>query len=116
MFAIERTRVDEGCCVAVAGEVDVESAPRMRDALLRSIAEEEEAVILDLGAVTFLDSSGLAALVVVDRAARAKGVRFRLQSVPPRVTRLLTLTGLNALLTRDADTMTSTEAGATGAG
>src|SRR3954471_15175023 len=95
VFAIERTRVDEGCCVAVAGEVDVESAPRMRDALLRSIAEEE-AVILDLGAVSFLDSSGLAALIVVDRAATAKGIRFRLQSVPPRVTRLLTLTGLHA--------------------
>jgi anti-anti-sigma factor len=87
----------------------------MRDALLRSIAEEES-VILDLGAVTFMDSAGLSALIVLDRAARAKGVRFRLQNVPPRVTRLLTLTGLHAVLTREVETTASTETGTSEAG
>jgi anti-sigma B factor antagonist len=101
MFAIERTRVNDGACFAVAGEVDVETAPRMRDALLETIAEEE-AVILDLGSVTFMDSTGLSAMVAVGQAAKANGVALRLREVPPRVMKLLTLTGLDGVLTVEA--------------
>jgi anti-sigma B factor antagonist len=97
MFAIERTKVSDGACIAVAGEVDVETAPRMRDALLQAIAEEE-AVVLDLGSVTFLDSTGLSALVVAGQAAKANGIPLRLREVPRRVANLLTLTGLDGLL------------------
>ena len=61
MFAVERTRVAGGACVAIAGEVDLETAPRMRDALLEAIAAGDP-VFVDLGSVTFLDSTGLAAL------------------------------------------------------
>src|SRR5215207_1290717 len=101
MFAVERTRVGGEACVAVAGEVDVDTAPRMRDALLEAIAEGE-AVFVDLGSVTFMDSVGLSALIVARHAADARGLPLRLRNVPPRVLKLLTLTGLDDWLTVEA--------------
>ena len=94
MFALERTRVGGEVCVAVAGEVDVDTAPRMRDALLEVIAEGE-AVFVDLGSVTFMDSTGLSALIVARQAADARGIPLQLRDVPPQVLKLLTLTGLD---------------------
>ena len=95
-FAMERNRVAGAACVAVAGEVDVETAPRMRDALVEAIADGEQ-VVVDLGAVTFMDSSGLSALVVAQRVAEARGVRLRLRGVRPRVMRLITITGAHGM-------------------
>jgi anti-sigma B factor antagonist len=97
-FAIECTRVDEQNCVAVAGEVDAETAPQLRDALLAALADAE-AVVVDLDSVTFMDSSGLSALLVAHRAAEASGGTLRLRDVPGRVMKLLTITGLDELLT-----------------
>ena len=90
-FAMERNRVAGAACVAVAGEVDVETAPRMRDALVEAIADGEQ-VVVDLGAVTFMGSAGLSALVVAHRVAEARGVRLRLRGVPPQVMKLITIT------------------------
>ena len=101
MFALDRTSVGGQACVAVAGEVDVDTAPRMRDALLEAIAEGG-AVFVDLGSVTFMDSTGLSALVVARHAADARGVPLRLRDVPPRVLKLLTLTGLDDWLSVEA--------------
>jgi len=96
-FAMERSRVAGAACVAVAGEVDVGTAPRLRDALVEAVADGEQ-VVVDLGAVTFMDSAGLAALVVAQRVAEARGVRLRLRGVPPRVLKLITVTGRHELL------------------
>jgi len=51
-------------------------------------------LIVDLGEVTFLDSSGLSALVRLRRAAEAQGSQVLLRDVPQRVTVLLELAGL----------------------
>jgi anti-sigma B factor antagonist len=96
-FAIERSRVDGAARVAVAGEVDVDTAPRMRDALLEAIADGEP-VVVDLSSVTFMDSTGLSALVVAHRAAEVSGIPLRLRGVPRQLMKLLTLTGLDGLL------------------
>jgi anti-sigma B factor antagonist len=96
-FAMERNWVAGAACVAVAGEVDVETAPRMRDALVEAVADGEQ-VVVDLGSVTFMDSTGLAALVVAGRVAEARGVRLRLRAVPPRVMELITTTGRHDLI------------------
>jgi anti-sigma B factor antagonist len=96
-FAVERTSGPDGSCVAVAGEVDVDTAPRMRRALAAGLAAGER-VVVDLAAVTFMDSSGLSALLVTHRDARAAGLTFQLRRVPPTVHRLLRVTGMDAVL------------------
>lgn len=101
-FAVERISTTEGVCVAVAGEVDMETGPRLRRAIEtavdEAVADRQAQVIVDLGAVTYLDSSGLAALVAGRRKAQATGVTVTLRHVPPRVTKILTITGLDSIL------------------
>lgn len=87
----------DGVCVAVAGEVDIETAPRMRTVLLDVVAAGQP-VVVDLGAVTFMDSSGLAALIVAQRAATAAEATIELEHVPAAVRRLLSLTGMDTFL------------------
>jgi anti-sigma B factor antagonist len=95
-FSAERTSGPDGICVAVAGEVDIDTAPRMRLALAAALAAASR-VVVDLGAVTFMDSSGLAALIATHQKAAATGATLRLQHVPPLVLRLLTVTGMDSL-------------------
>lgn len=56
-------------------------------------------VIVDLGQVTFLDSTGIGALVGISNAGREAGVPLVLRSVPPRIAKLLTITGLDDVFT-----------------
>ena len=96
-FAVERTPVAEGIRVAVLGEVDIETAPRLRQALTAALSSGQP-VLVDLGAVTFMDSGGLAVLIAAHRTAAAAGQAFRLRAVPAQILRLFRITGLDAVL------------------
>jgi anti-sigma B factor antagonist len=64
--------------VSVEGSVDIDSAPSLRSAL-SSIAQEDCClVVVDLRAVTFIDSAGVAALVGAVREVQAAGAQLRL--------------------------------------
>jgi anti-anti-sigma factor len=52
---------------------------------------------VDLGSLTFLDSSGLAALIMVRKNATEKGIEFRLHSVPRQIRRVLEACGTEEL-------------------
>ena len=83
--------------IVVTGEVDLDTAPTVRDEMLRHL--EDGAVIhLDLGDVTFMDSSGLHVLLATNRRASLVGAQLRLGRVSDRVQRLLELTGTEAVL------------------
>jgi anti-anti-sigma factor len=77
--------------LAMAGEVDLATAPRLRLLLQDADDETSRDVVLDLCDVTYMDCSGLPALL---EARDRLGARFWLRGLPPPVTRLLELTGL----------------------
>jgi anti-sigma B factor antagonist len=56
---------DHGVCslIEVTGELDIYTAPALRSALLDLIAAGRDRIVVDLGAVSFLDSSALGVLV-----------------------------------------------------
>jgi anti-anti-sigma factor len=83
--------------VAVAGELDLASAPALGDTL-RRLDPGCELVTLDLRALTFMDVAGLHAVVEARSLARAAG--RRLQTLPPRGegARVLELTGTRDLV------------------
>jgi anti-sigma B factor antagonist len=70
--------------VAICGEVDIQSAPELRDELLRVIRRRGPELIIDPGGVTFLDCADLNVLVATRRRARLEGGRVRLVRVRPR--------------------------------
>lgn len=84
----------EALIVALEGEVDLEHSPAAREVLLASVTRAR-AVLVDLSAVSYIDSSGVASLVEAFQAARKGGVRFALASVNPAARRVLELARLD---------------------
>ncbi|MFD9571967.1 STAS domain-containing protein [Streptomyces sp. NPDC059982] len=82
----------------ITGELDIATAPHLRAQALALIEQGHRHLILDLGAVTFCDSSGFNALVGILRCAKTVGGSLVLAAVPDRLARLLDLTGLSTLL------------------
>jgi anti-sigma B factor antagonist len=80
--------------VAICGEVDIQSAPELREELLRVIRRRGPELIIDLG-VTFLDCAGLNVLVATRRRALLEGGWVRLVRVPPQARRMISLLRLD---------------------
>ena len=90
-----RVRTAGGVTVAeLAGELDLASAPALREQLLRLLRPGSSRLVLDLSRVSFCDASGLAVLVGADRQARLLGGFLRLAAVSPQTARVLDITGL----------------------
>jgi anti-sigma B factor antagonist len=84
--------------VAVGGELDMESGPCLRDQLTCMIRAIGPRLALDLTGVTFIDCSGLTALLTARKAAQAQGGWLRLVAVSRCVGRLVQITGLQDAL------------------
>ncbi|MFE5549899.1 STAS domain-containing protein [Streptomyces sp. NPDC056534] len=72
----------------VTGEVDIATAPRIRQALIDTIHRDER-VVIDLGRLEFCDCAGLSALIAAQKAARAYGTALAIRNIPPQLARLL---------------------------
>jgi anti-sigma B factor antagonist len=84
--------------VAVRGEVELATAPELTVALEEGIRRSSGAFVVDLVAVDFLDSSGVACLVRA-RALLGRGDRALALVCPPgSVRRVLELTGIDELV------------------
>ncbi|WP_103347608.1 STAS domain-containing protein [Amycolatopsis sp. CA-128772] len=83
----------------VSGEIDLATAHAFAQHLEATLAGAPSAVIADLDEVTFLSSSGLAALQIFAHAANSAGVAFCLVSGQRTMLRHLQLTGLDRDMT-----------------
>jgi anti-sigma B factor antagonist len=92
--------VDGVAVIAVTGEIDLETAPALREAVTAGIERTlGEPYILDLTAVTFLGSTGLIALVEATRLAEARREPLRIVVDSNRpVIRPIQVTGLDDVL------------------
>ena len=85
--------------VLLTGVIDVVAAPAVTRTILRVVAAGVGPVVINLEGVTFLDSSGMRALVRGYHAARRSGVGYTIGPVPAG--HVLVLTGFDAGLTTD---------------
>ena len=70
-FAIVRSELEqETTVVAVEGELDLSTAPRMKSVLIDSLDSGSDRLVVDLSLVSFIDSTALAVLVGVHRRLR----------------------------------------------
>lgn len=75
-LAVERSRIDGYELLAVAGELDIATAPRMIAALNDAFVELERPLVVDLSSVDFMDSTGLALLMNAHRRVKRSGHGF----------------------------------------
>lgn len=90
------TTRDEGSysVAVVAGEIDVYSAPKLRQQLADLVDLGRYKLILDMEALEFLDSAGLGVLVGGLKRVRAYGGSLSLVCTQDRILRLFRITGL----------------------
>jgi anti-sigma B factor antagonist len=91
--ACESENLDDYTLVRVRGEVDLSWSQQVRDAILAALGSG--GVGVELAAVTYIDSSGIAALVEGFQTARGKGLRFGLIASSKQVLAVLQLARLD---------------------
>lgn len=106
---LQLTRRDEGAgttVVEVGGEIDNDTAPQLRMALSGAFHDGATRVVVDLSATNFLDSSGLGALVGVNKEY---GDRASLVLVcpKPQLRKLFEISRLDEVLTVHGDLATA---------
>jgi anti-anti-sigma factor len=86
--------------VAVTGEVDLATAPEFRETMLGLLRTQGPSILdIDLAGVTFLDCTGISAIVALRNAAVHAGCHVRVCHPQPIVGRVLEVTGLLDVLT-----------------
>lgn len=82
--------------VTISGELDIASAPALRERLLDLLRPDASRLVIELSGVTFCDASGLAVLVGASRRASLLGGVLRLAAPASLVATVLRLTGLDS--------------------
>ena len=92
--------LEDGDCVRllIEGELDLATVPRLSAALLSVGQNGHRSVVLDLEALTFMDASGLNAILSSRHRVVAAGKAFTVESCRGNVARVFTLTGQEAVL------------------
>lgn len=84
--------------VATRGELDYHTVGAFRDAVARAVAARPAGLRLDLAGLTFMDSSGLVALLAAHSAATAQQCPFVVDGVSPWLRARFRMTGLDTAL------------------
>jgi anti-sigma B factor antagonist len=96
-YMASSTRVEKGTTIVdVVGQIDLGNSPALRKTLLDSL-QGADRVAVNMIAVKYIDSSGIASLLEVLRAARQSKKRFVLFGLTGAVSQVLQLTRLTGV-------------------
>jgi anti-sigma B factor antagonist len=95
---IVTSTVGAAVVLQVEGRLNMVAAPRLRAAVDEAVAGGSPRLVVDLTATTFVDSSGLGALVAGLKTARQAGGDLRIVGAGDQVATVLTLTNLDRVL------------------
>src|SRR5947209_16091957 len=100
----------------VGGEIDVYTAPQLREHLIALVEGGDRQVVVDLGRVEFLDSTGLGVLVGALKRLRSVDGELSLVCAQERLLKIFRITGLDRVFTlyESVDAATANGDGAAG--
>lgn len=93
-MTVDSKEVNGTVVVALVGEIDLQRSPEVRKALMELMFDRRD-VVVDMGRVIYIDSSGIASLVEAYQMARKQGSRFALAAVSGAALRVLQLARLD---------------------
>jgi anti-sigma B factor antagonist len=98
-FAVSVEERPDHVAIAVTGELDLATAPQLEAELLPRLREGGH-IVLDLGALEFMDSTGVRTVVAAHLAAEEHGGRFAVvrAAADGPVGRVLEISGLDGIL------------------
>jgi anti-sigma B factor antagonist len=93
-LGIDVSKVDSYAVVSVSGEIDVYTAPKLREKLIELVSEGTYEVVVDLEKVDFLDSTGLGVLVGALKRVKAHDGGLALVCTQDKILKIFKITGL----------------------
>jgi anti-sigma B factor antagonist len=103
LFGVAVTHTGAHAVVALSGELDLASAPALRDCLAGLADEGETQILMDLTDLDFVDSTGLSVLVMDFHRTRAAGGSTVMRNPSEAVMRVLEITGLASIFSIEVD-------------
>jgi anti-sigma B factor antagonist len=97
------------CTITLDGEVDVYTAPHLKEELVALIQNGCSHVVVDLEGVGFIDSSGLGVLVSALRRAREKDGSVRIVCTRESILKIFRITGLDKVFPIFSDAAEASE-------
>jgi anti-sigma B factor antagonist len=98
-LSLETREAGDRTVVAVSGEIDVYTAPRLRDQISELVASGSYHLVIDMEKVDFLDSTGLGVLVGGLKKVRAHEGSMELICNQERLLKIFRITGLAKVFT-----------------
>lgn len=98
-LSLESREVADRTVLTVAGEIDVYTAPKLRDKITDVVNDGHYAIVVDLEGVEFLDSTGLGVLVGGLKKVRAHSGSLDLVCSQDRLLKIFRITGLSKVFT-----------------
>lgn len=98
-LTLNTTRVGQQAVLEVGGEVDMYSSPTLRERIAELLDGDDKALVVDLSGTSFLDSTGLGALVAGLNHARQVGGQMPIVCSSDRILKLFRITGLDGVFT-----------------
>ncbi|MFJ7965511.1 STAS domain-containing protein [Streptomyces sp. NPDC096324] len=97
-LSITQATVDGIGVLTVAGELDADSVGTLRQALRIQENSASALTVLDMGAVSFMDSSAINVLVAASRDLVAAGSQLRMAALSEPVQRVVEIVGLDTII------------------
>lgn len=94
IFRSEVTSAGSQTTVCVHGEFDLATEPQFSATAAQAVANDPGSLVIDLRGLTFMDSTGIRALLAVHHSCARRGIRLYLVRGIPAVDRILHLCGL----------------------
>ncbi len=97
-FSMAVTRAGDTTIVSLTGELDIATVPQLLPVATAELDRDEcRSLVLDLAALSFLDSTGIGCWVEIRTHAVSLAKQVLIRDVPPAVRRVLEIGGLLAL-------------------
>jgi anti-sigma B factor antagonist len=97
-FEIDASLTAGKYVISLKGELDLNGSPQLEAALLEAERSHAKQIVVDLGELTFVDSSGLAVLVHAAGRSATNGDQLRITPGRGHVARVLRMTRLDTVL------------------
>jgi anti-sigma B factor antagonist len=94
---IASTPLPDGVVITPRGDVDLSRSPHLRKALAAASQSKPQRLVVDLGQVSYMDSSGVATLVEALQIARRNGTTLVLAALQPRVRSIMEIARLDTV-------------------
>jgi anti-anti-sigma factor len=97
-FDMESAQDGEKRSLRLTGELDIATVPRVEQAVERLLSARPDELMLDLGGLDFVDSSGLRMCVALHQRAGAEGWRLSMRRPAEQALAVFRMSGVEATL------------------